>query len=194
MQENLLVRGNSKLDKSILCWSLAPIVSCLNCAQCKDTCYARKAYRQYPNVKTAWDRNFSMAKDGSFVPAIVRQLQKARSCNVVRLHVSGDFFSKEYISNWETIIKQFPAVTFYTYTKVSHIFPEELARLSSLPNMNIVHSIAEDGRLNYGKEDRISELEKMGYVACPVTKTNKIVCGKDCKICLTESKVCFHIH
>jgi hypothetical protein len=192
--DKLLTRGNSKLDKSIFCWSITPVVSCLNCEQCRNSCYARKAYRQYPSVKKAWDRNLAMAEDGTFEQAIVNQLKTAKQCKVVRIHVSGDFFSSKYIAQWVNIIKQFPEIHFYSYTKVNFLFGEELKNISNLPNGNIILSIAEDGKMNYGNENRVNELKTQGYSVCPVTKNNKIICGKDCNICLTQEKVCFHIH
>ena len=48
--DNLFSEGNSKLDKSILIFSMLPVVTCLNCKNCKDSCYARKAVNQYDNT------------------------------------------------------------------------------------------------------------------------------------------------
>ena len=47
--------------------SLPPKKSCPNCKFCDQKelglkCYAVKAYVQYPNVRTAWEENFYMAK------------------------------------------------------------------------------------------------------------------------------------
>jgi len=39
--------GNSKLSNNIMIFSLLPVVTCLNCKDCKKTCYAVKATRQY---------------------------------------------------------------------------------------------------------------------------------------------------
>jgi len=194
MAQNILSRGNSKLDKTILCFAISPVVSCLNCSQCAKKCYARKPYLRWTNVKSAWDRNFSMAKDGSFFLALSRQIRASRTCKTVRIHVAGDFFSAEYIEQWSAIVSLFPAVKFYAYTKVWHLFPEQLSKLNNKPNCNIINSIVEDGGVNFGDDKRVEELKNFGYSVCPVEKNNKIICGKDCKVCITENKVAFKIH
>lgn len=191
--KKLLARGNAKLNKSIFNWSISPIKSCLNCEDCKGTCYAMNAYRRWPNVKRAWDRNLDMASTGSFVGPVVSQLARARTCKYVRIHTSGDFFSQEYIEDWARIALQFPVLQFYTYTKVSHLF--NFSHLENLPNVNIVQSIADDGGINYGDDTRLKELEKMGYTCCPVTLGKKgAKCGLNCTICMCYPKVAFKIH
>ena len=190
--KNLLVKGNKKLHKSIFCWSITPVLSCLNSSSCAKTCYAHKYYIMYPFVKPAWDHNFEMAKDGSFVEPIIGQLKRARICSAVRIHVAGDFFSQEYIENWKRIAVSFPEIVFYSYSKVFDIL--DLTPLTSLHNVNIINSVAFDGGVNFGDKDRIALLTGADYFVCPVVKGSKLVCGKDCSACLTQSKVCFHKH
>ena len=189
-----LTRGNKKLDKSVVGWSLPPIKSCLNCASCQKTCYAMKAYRLYPNCKKSWDRNLDIAITGAFKDLIIKQLSTIKKVSTVRIHVSGDFISQDYINNWCEIIKTYPNLQFYTYTKVMHLF--DFTALKSLLNMNLINSIADDGKINFGDENRVNELLAMGYKVCPATKTkhNDIKCGKNCTLCHTYNKVCFYIH
>ncbi len=40
-----------------------------------------------------------------------------KSATVIRIHVGGDFFNKEYMHAWAKVAKQHPKVTFYAYTK-----------------------------------------------------------------------------
>ncbi len=190
---NLLTRGNSKLDKSIFNWSITPIKSCLNCEDCKKSCYAIKSYRFYPTVKLAWDRNLILAKNGDFVSMVVNQLKKARTCKAVRIHVAGDFFDQNYINSWEKIILLFPNIKFYCYSKVMEIL--NFTAIMAAPNFNIINSIAPDGGVNFGNQDRVNELKDMGYLVCPVTNGDTdIQCGRNCSLCLTHRKVCFIEH
>lgn len=191
----MLKNDNMKLDKSILTFSLPPVKSCLNCFTCKDTCYARKAYMSYPNVKKSWDDNFKIAKNNSklFINSINNQLKNTKK-PIVRIHMSGDFFSKEYVNLWYEIAKNNPDKTFYGYSKVFEIFPEELEKLNSLKNVNIINSIAGDGFPNYGKSDRIEYLRNLGYHICSAVKNNRVKCGKTCKKCHREKLVAFPIH
>ena len=137
--EKLLKRGNAKIGKNTLCWSITPVASCLNCEQCKKHCYALFPYRFYPAVKVSWDKNFSLAKTGEFQQHIIHQLESIKKCDSVRIHVAGDFFSVDYIRQWHEIIKKFPAIKFYGYSKVFDILP--IDSLNALENCNIINSI-----------------------------------------------------
>lgn len=190
--EKLLKRGNSKIGKNTLCWSIAPVVSCLNCEQCKKHCYALFPYRFYPQTKKAWDNNFFLAKSGLFQKYIISQLEKTKVCEAVRIHVAGDFFSVEYIRQWHEIIKKFPAIQFYGYSKVFDILPVD--DLNALENCNIINSIAPDGGLNFGNKERVEYLQKQGFILCPATAGKQVNCGTTCKICLTKKQVCFNLH
>lgn len=189
--QKLLSKGNAKLDKSIFCWSITPVVSCLNCSQCAKHCYARFPYNFYPNTKKAWDRNYALAKSGEFALYITTQLSRARKCKTVRIHVSGDFFSQEYINQWAEIAKQFPNLKFYSYSKVFGIL--DFSPLTSLNNVNIINSITFDQGINFGNRERVDFLTKNGYKECPAIE-NDIICGKDCSLCINTEKVCFLQH
>lgn len=190
----LLVNGNAKIDRAVLCWSIVPVASCPNCKDCASRCYARFPYNFYPNVKKAWDANFEMAKNGAFVGAVVDQLGASKKCNSVRIHVAGDFFSPDYISQWGEVADAFPKIKFYSYSKVFDIFSNEMGALTDRKNVNIVNSIAPDGGVNFGDASRVADLKKMGYTLCPVTDGKPVKCGKDCTICATNDKVCFNVH
>jgi hypothetical protein len=192
----LLSKGNAKLDKSVLGWSITPVKSCLNCSECKKDCYALGPYRRYPNVKTAWDRNFDLAKSGEFLNHIVDQLSKVKKPVVVRIHVAGDFFSQRYINAWSAIANQFSHIKFYTYTKVSDKF--DFTPFTSLDNTNLIDSIAFDGGINFGDQERVDFLVENGYTVCPATQGKDVICGgnkeNSCTICHTNDKVCFIKH
>ena len=189
---DVLTKGNKKVAKTVLCWSLPPVISCLNCVSCQKDCYAKHPYRAYPVVKKAWDRNFAIAKSGAFVDSIKNQLRVSKKCRFVRIHVAGDFFSQEYINQWVDIAKAFPGIKFYSYSKVFDIL--DLSEFNSLPNVNVIDSIAFDGGPNFGKADRVKMLNDNGYRVCPAVKNKTIHCGKNCFICMKIEKVCFNWH
>lgn len=91
-------KGNSKVPAPNL--SLTPGISCSidACKTCyKEGCYARKAYRQYPNVRDAWDTNTTIATQDPFV--FVNELFEWTHefyPEYFRLHVGGDFVTHEY--------------------------------------------------------------------------------------------------
>lgn len=116
----MLQKGNSKLGK-IVNFSLPPIKSCPNCKYCvqKDIgleCYAIKPYRQYKTVRDCWNNNHKQSKRKSFVKDICNELSKLEP-KLVRIHVSGDFYSQTYLNKWFDICKSFPKTSFLAFTK-----------------------------------------------------------------------------
>ena len=67
----------------------------------------------------------------------------------VRIHDSGDFFSREYFEAWRNIASKIPYVLFYAYTK-------EVAMTKEYPplqNLILIYSLG-------GKQDHLVDLEK----------------------------------
>jgi len=194
---NRLVKGNSKLDKSILIFDLLA-GSKGSCKFDCTSCYAKKAQNQYSATNIFRSVNFELAKNNIFtLYNIIRRQLKNSKQTVVRIHSSGDFFSQTYIDMWSNIISEFKHIQFYAYTKTESFF--NFNHILENDNFNLIYSFAEiDGIrvLNYGDEELVKSLEDHGYFVCPATisKNNKVICGKDCKFCMTNDKVCFHIH
>lgn len=189
----VLQAGNKKLSRDILIFNLPPGKSCLNCKECYKTCYARKAYKQYPNVKISWNYNLELAKNDpeKLFNSIVNQLKSTKK-NIIRIHSSGDFFSQDYIDLWEKIIKSFPDKRFYVYTKVNKLL--DFSNIRKLNNFNLIKSFI-DGHLNYGSIDYCNNLVKNhGAFLCPATKGKGIRCGQDCNYCINNSRPVFIEH
>lgn len=189
----VLQAGNKKLSRDILIFNLPPGKSCLNCKECYKTCYARKAYRQYPNVKISWNYNLELAKNDpdKLFNSIANQLKSTKK-NIIRIHSSGDFFSQGYIDLWEKIIKNFPNKKFYVYTKVNKLL--DFSNIRKLNNFNLIKSFI-DGHLNYGSIDYCNNLVKNhGAFLCPATKGKGITCGQDCNYCINNSRPVFIEH
>jgi hypothetical protein len=188
-----LTQGNAKLSKCILGWSITPVITCPNNNQCANTCYARKLEKLYPVCKRAWTRNYQLSKTREFKNTISTFIaSKIKKIKYVRIHVSGDFYSQEYIDKWCSIVQEFPDIKFYTYTKTFNMF--NFDNITSLANINIINSIAPDGGINYGDSKRIEYLKSIGYNVCPTQKGDNIICGENCKICIEKQKVCFNVH
>lgn len=187
---HMLQRGNLKLDKSVATFSLPPGLTCHNCKDCWDTCYARKAMHR-PNVQKAWTRNYNLAlrNPRAFVLKINEELAdlEHKGVKYVRVHVGGDFFSQEYIGNWETIAVLNPNLYFYAYTKVMDMF--DFRTLSkAVDNFFLINSYVNGKYLNYGDygycRDILIKLHGEAFI-CPVTDYSKEKCGKDCLYCMT---------
>lgn len=182
---SLLTKGNTKVKDTLL-FDLPTSVCKENCLKC----YARKAEKCYPNVLPFRKRNYKASLENSFVDQINAEIKKSKY-NIIRPHASGDFYSQEYIEKWTTIAIQNPDKKFYAYTKNKKYF--DFKKLESLPNVNIIDSITSEG-YNYGSKDYCDKLIKQGYKLCPAIKGSNIKCMQDCKVCLTEKKICFLQH
>lgn len=113
-----ITKGNSKLPKETLNFSLPPTISCPSRTKlCDEHCYAKKAYRQYSNVRTAWTENYKLSKTKKFVELMVSSIKTFKNWNQFRISVSGDMYNQTYLNKWFLIVKSFPDKIFYTYTK-----------------------------------------------------------------------------
>lgn len=113
-------KGNVKVG-AIPNFSLTPGVSCSRqaCATCHvNGCYAMKSYRMYKNVRNAWDENTSLALFN--IEELEKQIRAYLSKykgKFFRIHVAGDFITKEYAQMWFRIIKDYPGIIFLAFTK-----------------------------------------------------------------------------
>lgn len=184
-----LTSGNGKLHK-MLVFDLPAVLSCNNCASCKNTCYAIQQQLQYSDCRVFRNTNFHMANFNlnELQSLIEAQLQSTK-LKVVRIHSSGDFFSQQYIDMWIKVISKFKDINFYAYTKV-----EKMYKFKKLANFNLITSLIE-GKLNYGSLEYCNKLkDKYNAFICPCGINKDIKCGIDCNYCVTNKKVCFLQH
>lgn len=98
-------------------------------------CYAASAEVAYPNVRKSRWRNFDLLKEfkgdvAGMTDLIDRSLQNFGSMKLFRIHESGDFYSQEYFDAWLGVIRKYPNVKFYAYTKA---IPYWISRLNEIP-------------------------------------------------------------
>ena len=130
---NLFSDGNAKLR--FLNYSTMPKVNCGGAGSCLTFCYSMKALRQ-PNVIVKWlattilegsAEGFSIIEK-AFAYNIKRPTYKKElleNGNIAfRLYNDGDFQSLEKMVQWFKILKKFPMVKSYAYSKSLHIFKE----------------------------------------------------------------------
>ena len=101
--------------------------------ECQAICYARRPVMELGPVALMWLSN-STCDDVPPIPA---------ECQVLRLHVSGDFNSVKYIENWIARLAERPDVTAWAYTRswrVPELLPA-LERLRTLPNVQMFASM-----------------------------------------------------
>ena len=183
----LIQKGNAKLHNMYM-WNM--IASTDTCKSLCKGCYAVKEQLRYPSTVKARTWRYEQSKSPMFANMIISELSSLRTLpKYFRIHASSEFYSQEYIDKWSYIIKQFPTIQFYAYTKRLRDFDFRL--MQSLPNMVLINSL-HFGRLNYGKPGS----EPSGAFVCPATKLTR--CGIECTYCQTKQAqhngVYFHVH
>lgn len=96
---------------------------------CGSICYAGTLERLRPSVSALLLHNWSLLRDADR-PTMVRLLTgmmndfiadcvKRDAVPAFRIHWDGDMFSAEYTAAWSTVIRAFPNVKFWVYTRVA---------------------------------------------------------------------------
>jgi hypothetical protein len=98
-------------------------------------CFAASAEATYPSLRKMVWHNFELLraalikdKKAGFenMPHTADLIQKSlpKKFDVMRVHVGGDYFVKEYLQAWIEVAKQNPDKVFYSYSKSLHFFKE----------------------------------------------------------------------
>jgi hypothetical protein len=141
--------------------------TCPFAGACAKFCYAQKGAYSWSNVKPAFQFRYLATKCDSFVDKMTAELVKKR-VDILRVHDSGDYYSKAYIGKWMEIAKRLPNVRFYSYTKSIPLFLD----LEIPDNYDIIFSEGgtRDDMIDYAQDrharifDTYEELKSAGYV------------------------------
>jgi hypothetical protein len=131
--------GNSKLAPNIFTLSLPAAYACPGANLCKSMavktsegyrikdgpncqfrCFAAIDEVLKPNVREQRWHNFNLLKGktvAELVELIQSSLPRPNWKYLVRLHVSGDYFSQDYFDAWLKVARLNPQTVFYGYTK-----------------------------------------------------------------------------
>lgn len=102
------------------------IICCEAPERCKKVCYAKRDQR-YPNVYKNRKENYEISLTDDFVELVqayidevIKELEDVDKQIVVRIHESGDFYSRDYLDKWVQIANHYKAnekILFMAYTK-----------------------------------------------------------------------------
>jgi hypothetical protein len=104
---------------------------CSRGEQGEPTCYAAKLRRIYVNYGKTEDRNTDLllSLDRAGMIIVIRNtvmkwlLNGGHKEQYFRLHMGGDFFNEDYTYAWKHVIKEWPLVKFWTYTRSLFAIP-----------------------------------------------------------------------
>jgi hypothetical protein len=81
-------------------------------------CFSASQEVQYTNVYNSRKHNFDLLR-GLHINDMIHELNQSmpKNAGIVRIHVAGDFFSRDYMLAWYMVASINPNVLFYAYTK-----------------------------------------------------------------------------
>ena len=98
-------------------------------------CYAKKGAYIWSNVQPAFEKRYQITKQDDFVEQMTTEIAKKKP-DYIRVHDSGDYYSKEYLRRWLQIAAIHPDIKFYSYTNCV-----EMLKSVELPdNYDIIYS------------------------------------------------------
>lgn len=137
-------KGNAKLGDNIYTFSLPAGYTCPAAKLCQSfanrqsgritdgkdmtfRCFAASQESTYPSVRAARWHNFDLLK-GLSMSDMFKLINRClpMDAEIVRVHVSGDYFSADYLNAWLFVARMHPDVLFYSYTKSVHFIPANI--------------------------------------------------------------------
>lgn len=142
--------GNSKLSKLIVTFSLPAGYSCPFALKCLSKanpttgkiqdgpetefrCFAASQEIVYPTVRRQRWHNFNLLRQTKTLEEMCELIQSSlpSDARIIRVHVSGDFWSERYFLAWLNVAWNNPHIVFYGYTKA---IPYLVKYKDQLPN------------------------------------------------------------
>ena len=172
------------------------------------TCYAKKIQRIYPSLTKVLNTNTAAVTNKSFDELVITLrntvikflLNNKGGKQVFRLHVSGDFFSLEYAKAWAYVMKEWPLVKFWAYTRS---YTEEINVVpifAGIINMSLYISVDPQNKARglevYNQYKQFTNIgiaalgetvvEGIRFIPCPELAKKVNNCGA-CKLCFTHT-------
>lgn len=143
-------QGNAKLHAAVTVFSLPAGWSCPFAKGCKARadrrtghirdgrnsafrCYAASMEARRPSVRRSRWHNLEQLKRCESRDEVARLILDSLSpfARLVRVHDSGDFYSRDYFDAWLEAARQRPATVFYFYTKALPLWVARLAEVGT---------------------------------------------------------------
>jgi hypothetical protein len=110
-------------------------LTCPMAQECIKFCYAKKGAYIWSNVQPAFEKRYQLSKTDDFVHSMIDEIIKKKP-DYVRVHDSGDYYSRAYLDKWLVIAAIHPHIKFYSYTNCV-----EMLKKADLPdNYDIIYS------------------------------------------------------
>lgn len=141
-------RGNYKLGPGVMTWSLSALDSCPGKSE---TCSAKleggttRCYAMRGRMKAhqaSYRENLKFSRKPGFGAWLIAEILR-RKVKMLRVHVSGDFYSLAYTKAWLRAMRECCDTHFYLYSRSWRIpgYTELFAEMAKLPNVSVWFSV-----------------------------------------------------
>lgn len=103
--------------------------------KCVKYCYAQKGAYSWSNVRPAFEKRYEATLQDNFVQMMTAEIRKKKA-KYVRVHDSGDYYSRSYRDKWFEIARLNSDVRFYSYTNSLDLF----RNVDIPPNFDLIFS------------------------------------------------------
>ena len=151
---------------------------------CEKICYAGKLEKVFKGVKAVLLTNWEQLKDASqeqmeallyqMIDEFDKDCDKRNAERLFRIHWDGDFFSDTYTVAWSNVIKAFPKIQFWVYTRSDFAIPI----LTGIDNLALYFS-TDDDNWQLASELKKTNGVKLAYLA------NNFAMGKERMLSIT---------
>lgn len=151
---------------------------------CEKVCYAGKLEKVYKGVKDVLLNNWDLLRnaDQLEMEALLYQMidEFDKDCNkrnaekLFRIHWDGDFFNETYTHAWKNVIKAWPSIQFWVYTRSDFAIPI----LTDVDNLSLYFS-TDDDNWQLASELKKTNGVKLAYLA------NNFAMGKERMLSIT---------
>lgn len=192
--------------ENVMVWNTPALSTCPGAsAWCKSVCYNGD---DRPDVllEDQWQSNLKGFESDSnqLSESLQAAIDDSEHPLAIRIHSSGDFFSKEYIEFWNSLISNNPSVTFWGYTRSWTIpeLEESLNTLRSNENLQLFASWdatmpepPQGWRISYVNDPEYPAEIPENVTRCPEEFIDGMNCAK-CGFCLRKigRGVLFNVH
>jgi hypothetical protein len=129
-------------------------------------CFSASQEIAYTNTYNARKHNFDILRK-LHLNDMVYQLDRSipKNCGICRIHVSGDFFSPDYMFAWINMAMRYKYILFYAYTKSIPYWIKHREYIKSLPNFILTASYG-------GRYDRLIGKHRLRYSKVVFTESD----------------------
>ena len=105
-------------------------------------CFSASQEALHTNVYKLRKHNYEVMKSYSDSSAMAIAILESmpKNAGVVRIHVAGDFFNREYFKAWVKVAKERPEILFYAYTKSLPYWVENKSECDIIDNLVLTAS------------------------------------------------------